>query len=134
MTPLSVMPHGTIRSNCERSVFTFSAKPWLVTQREIRTPMAASFASPTQMPVRPGNAAGRDAERADGPNQDLLEVAHVPMDVAAIGLEIDDRIADELPGAVIRHVAATAGLEQANARRRERLGGRTHVRADRCAS
>ena len=38
-------------------------------------------------------------------------------------------IADELAGAVIRHVAATAGLEQADARRRERLRRREDVRA-----
>ena len=43
VTPLSEMPHGTIRPKGVRSVLTLSAKPWLVTQREMRTPMAASF-------------------------------------------------------------------------------------------
>ena len=81
-----MMPHGTIRSNCERSVFTLSAKPWLVTQREMRTPMAASFASPTQMPVRPGTRVAAMPNVRHGPDQHLLEIAHVPMHVAAIGL------------------------------------------------
>ena len=45
------MPQGTIRPKWRRSVFTLNAKPWLVTQREIRTPIAASFSSPTHAPV-----------------------------------------------------------------------------------
>ena len=32
---------------------TLRAKPWLVIQRAIRTPIAASFSSPTQTPVSP---------------------------------------------------------------------------------
>ena len=63
-----------------------------------------------------------------GPDQHLLEVAHVPMHVAAIGLQIDDGIADELAGTVIRDVAAAAGLEQPDAGRRERLRRREDVR------
>jgi len=42
-----------MRSNGERSVATLRAKPWDVTQREMRTPMAPIFSSPTQAPVRP---------------------------------------------------------------------------------
>src|SRR5207249_5553886 len=41
VTPLSLMPHGTMRLKWSRLVFTFSANPWLVTQRAIRTPIAA---------------------------------------------------------------------------------------------
>ena len=92
-------------------VLTFSAKPWLVTHRAMRTPIAASFSSPTHAPVSPGNRAACDAERRRRPDQHLLEVANVAVDVAAIGLQVEDRIADELAGAVIRDVAAAAGLE-----------------------
>ena len=57
VTPLSEMPQGTMSPNRERSVFTLRAKPWLVTHREMRTPIAASLASrpasPTQIPVSP---------------------------------------------------------------------------------
>src|SRR5262245_17591184 len=60
-TPRSAMPQGTIKLKYSRSVLTFRAKPWLVTHREIRTPMAASFfvcptdgfSAPTHTPVRP---------------------------------------------------------------------------------
>ena len=33
------------------------------------------------------------------------------MHVAAIGLEVDDRVTHQLPGSVIRDVAAASGLE-----------------------
>ena len=42
------------------------------------------------------------------------------MHVAAIGIEVDDGIADQLSGTVIRDVAAAAGLEHLDA---ERLTG-----------
>ena len=45
-------------------------------------------------------------------DQHLLEIAHVAVHVAAIRLQVDDRIADELARAVIGHVAAAAGLER----------------------
>ena len=53
VTPRSEMPHGTISLKKSRSVFTLNAKPWLVTQRWIRTPMAPIFSAPTQAPVSP---------------------------------------------------------------------------------
>jgi len=34
-------------------VQTLKAKPWLVIQREMRTPMAPIFSAPTHAPVRP---------------------------------------------------------------------------------
>ena len=52
---MSARPQGTIRPKCERFVATLKAKPWLVTHREMRTPMAASFSSPTQTPVNPSD-------------------------------------------------------------------------------
>jgi len=47
VTPRSEMPHGTIRRKWSRSVLTLKAKPWLVIQREMRTPMAPIFSAPT---------------------------------------------------------------------------------------
>src|SRR5436190_14827872 len=76
----------------------------------------------------PGDAPRLDAEPGHRPDQHFLEVAHVAVHVAAFGLEVEDRIADELTRAVIRHVAAAAGLEQADALRGERLGRLEHVR------
>ena len=55
VTPNSLMPQGVIRSNQDRSVFTFRAKPWEVIQPEENfTPMAAILFSPTHTPVYSG--------------------------------------------------------------------------------
>jgi lipoic acid synthetase len=51
VTDASASPHGTMCSKYDRSVFTFSAKPCVVTPRETRTPIAAIFASLTQTPA-----------------------------------------------------------------------------------
>ena len=69
VTPRSAMPHGTISSKNSRSVLTLKAKPWLVIQREMRTPIAPIFSGPrvgcvTQAPVRPGTRPRVDAEVA----------------------------------------------------------------------
>ena len=127
------MPHGTMRRKKSRSVFTLNANPWLVTQREMRTPMAPIFSRPARC-LHPrarqsADAAGRHAEiRADA-NHQLLEIAHVRVHVAPIRLEVDDRIADELPGAVIGHVAAATRLVHLDAPGREHLRRRDDVRA-----
>src|SRR4028119_18211 len=52
VTPYSLMPHGVIRSNHERSVFTLRAKPWEVIRPEENfTPMAAILFPLTHTPV-----------------------------------------------------------------------------------
>jgi len=43
VTPKSLMPQGTISENSRMSGERFSAKPCIVTQREMRTPMAPSL-------------------------------------------------------------------------------------------
>ena len=53
------------------------------------------------------------------------------MHVAAVGPQIEDRIADDLAGPVIRHVAAAAGLEHFDAARRQLIWRREDVRARR---
>jgi hypothetical protein len=65
---------------------------------------------------------GVDAEVRGGADQHLLEIADVAVDVLAIRLEIDDRVADQLPRTVEGHVAAAAGLVDLDALRRERAG------------
>ena len=50
------------------------------------------------------------------------------MHVASIRLQVDDGIANELSGTVIRDVPTTPGLEQANAGRRQRLRRREDMR------
>ena len=90
---------------------TLNANPWLVIQREIRTPMAASLsvaiADPDAgqarryaPPATPNAAAVAD--------QHLFEIAHVAVHIAPVGVQVDDGVADELAGAVVRDVAAAA--------------------------
>ena len=63
---------------------TFSANPWLVIQRAMRTPIAASFSSPDPDAGQPVDALRRDAVVGRGADQDLFEIAHVAVHVAAI--------------------------------------------------
>src|SRR5690625_3713598 len=58
VTPCSRMPQGTMPSKWERSGSRLIARPWSVTQRRTRTPMAAILSSrppprATQLPTRP---------------------------------------------------------------------------------
>ena len=52
-----------------------------------------------------GQAAGRHAERRERVDDELLDVAHVLGRTERVR-HVDDRIADELPGTVVRDVAA----------------------------
>jgi hypothetical protein len=64
----------------------------------------------------------RHTKRSDGLDEHLFEVPHVAVDVAAIRLEIENRIPDELTGTVIRDVAASARVEDADSGRRQDVG------------
>jgi hypothetical protein len=59
-----------------------------------------------------GDAVGGDTEISGGADHGLFEGADVPVDVATDGIEIEDRIADDLAGAVIRYVAAAVGFAE----------------------
>ncbi len=64
-----------------------------------------------QTPVRPSirvPSRSNGAERAD---QRLLEVADVLLEILAVALEVEDRIADELPRPVERRLATAVGLD-----------------------
>ena len=52
-----------------------------------------------------------DAELRQRQDQRLLEVAAVPLDVLAVPLQVEDRVADELPGAVEGRLAAAVRLD-----------------------
>jgi hypothetical protein len=105
------IPQGTISPKGSSSRPTLKAKPWDVTQRAMRTPMAPIFASPTQAPGHPGHSAGGHAVVEARPDQDLLEVPHVAVDVATVRSQVQDRVADDLAGPVVGHVATAARLE-----------------------
>ena len=61
-------------------------------------------------------------------DQHFLEVADVAVHVAAIGFQIEDRIANELPRTVIGDVAAAAGFMDVDAARSELIGRGEYVR------
>jgi len=56
-TPNSLMPHGTIRRKSDKSVLKLKAKPCIVTQREMRTPMAPIFTG-VRAAFSPGHTLG----------------------------------------------------------------------------
>jgi len=62
-----------------------------------------------------GLAARSDAEGGQCTEQRLLQVAYVAVHVAAVRLEVQDGVADELTRPVVRDVAASSGLEQRDA-------------------
>ena len=56
-----------------------------------------------------------DAKRRDALDEAELEAPQIADDSAVMRLQAEDRVADELPGAVIRYAAPTAGLEDFDA-------------------
>ena len=77
--------------------------------------------------MKPALRSACDPERAERVDERLLDLSQIPVQVALVALEIDDRIADELSGAVERHVAAALDLEQLDAARREQLWRREKI-------
>src|SRR5439155_3707951 len=57
-----------------------------------------------------------EPERRQRANQGLLEVAAVLLDVLPVPGQIEDRVADELPRAVVRRLATAIGLDDLDLR------------------
>jgi len=64
VTPASEIPQGTMAAKSRRSVDTLSANPCEVIQREMWTPMAATFPAGFQMPTRPATRSARTPKSA----------------------------------------------------------------------
>src|SRR5690242_17367316 len=64
---------------------------------------------------------GTDAEVRHRPYQHFFEIAHVTMNVFAIGAETDNRIANDLAQAVIGHFPAAIRLKQRDIARSQLL-------------
>src|SRR5215210_5898691 len=80
---------------------------------ERRRDVAPTVADPC--PGQAGDAARFYAVvRADA-NHHLFDIAHVAVHVAAVRLQVEDRVADDLSWAVIGDVAASSGLVYADA-------------------
>jgi hypothetical protein len=108
-------------------VDTFSAKPWLVIHRLMRTPMAAIFSSrpDARLSLQPP---ALDTEIPQRHDQGLFDVAHVAVHVAPIRPQVEDRVTDELARAVIGDVAAASCFEDGHALRGQRFRRRHDVR------
>ena len=77
----------------------------------------ADLGVPDPRSAQPCDPSRREAVVGADADHHLFEIAHVTVHVATIGIEIDDRIADELPWPVVGHIAAAAGLEHLDAER-----------------
>ena len=73
-------------------------------------PDSRQFLTTDPRPRQACNALGDDPEIGGCLDQDLLEIAHVPMHIASIGPQIHDRISNDLPRSMVRHVTASTGL------------------------
>ena len=107
-------PHGLMAAKRPRSVATLRANPCSVTQRLTATPIDASLRSAAafQTPVHPALRVPDETEARERADDRLLEVAQVDVQVALGVAQQEDRVADELAGAVIGDVAAALDLVQ----------------------
>ena len=107
---------------------TFSAKPWLVIHPdETRTADRRQLPIPdpgTGQPRLPPHFEPKLAEDAD---EHFLEVAQVAVQITAVGLQVENRVADELTRPVIGNVATAARLEEFDPPLFPLLGGEENV-------
>src|SRR5262245_47831106 len=82
-----------------------------------------AFIGPDPDASEPFHAPRVHAVTRRGPNQHFFQVAHVAVDVAAIRLQVDDWIADDLARSVVRDVTAAPGFVHLDTATRERLAG-----------
>ena len=128
------MPQGTIRSNGSRSVVTLSAKPCRVTHCFTWIPMLAILRPAVHTPVRPGFRSASMPSRPSAWIRTSSRLAEVPVEIRPMVPQIEDRIADQLAGAVEGDVAAALDLEDldpAAARARSGAMGRLVARVPR---
>ena len=134
VTPRSVNPQGLMRVNHSRSVETFSANPCMVIKREERTPIAqilrgrppcprGRIQTPEAPAMRPAAMPYSATVRITASSSvSMYSLSPMPM-----RSEIEDRIADQLPGAVEGDVAAAVDVKEPCAHRFERFAGHEQV-------
>ncbi len=133
VTPASAMPHGTIAENARRSQSQFSAKPCSVVARDTRTPIAPTLRAGPRLvrwhphPDRPVDPAGLQPELGAHVDQRLLKAPNEIHHIERLG-QPDDRIADQLAGAVPGDLAAAVGVDDGGAVDRALLGQRAAAR------
>ena len=120
VTPASEMPHGTIAENAARSQSQLSANPCSVVARATRMPMAAILRAGRSAVGRhphPGAAldpAGLQAQARAHLDQRFLKAPNEIHHIERLG-QADDRIADQLAGAVPGDLAAAVGVDDGRA-------------------
>ena len=115
------MPHGTIAENAARSQSQFSAKPCSVVARATRMPIAAILRAGRPPPAgHPHPGAAVDPAGLAGPapahtaDQRFLKAPNEIHHIQRLG-QPDDRIADQLAGAVPGDLAAAVGVDDGRA-------------------
>ena len=101
-----------MRSKGEVSAETFRQKPCMDTQRRTPTPMEASLPCSVQTPVRPATVKLLTSNGGQV-DQELLQETQVAVQVAAAPRQVEDRVADQLAGAVVGDVAAAVHPQRA---------------------
>ena len=120
----SSSPQAVIHSvNGAGSRSTLSAYPCVVTHLDTWIPIEAIFRGRAvdPDPGQPFDPRRLHSQRRQSPDQRLLEVAAVALHILSVALQVEDRVADELPGAVVGRLAAAVGLDDLD------LGALGHV-------
>ena len=115
------IPQGTTHSNGCRSLATLTARPWVVIPRRtwipiepiLRASPAGGGSAPTQTPVSPSISPASTPEVADRGDHRPLHQPDVLVHVVGLRqlAQVDDRIGDQLAGAVVGDPAAAVGLD-----------------------
>src|SRR6185503_3078035 len=75
------------------------------------------------------NAMRRDGIVGANANHHLFKIANVSMHIAPVGTQIENRVADDLPGSVIGHIAPATGFVHLDAMHRKLVLGGGDMRA-----
>ncbi len=108
----SAMPHGVMASKGERSPLTLSAKPCIVIQCRTPTPIEAILRCSTQTPVRPARVVALISKEASRIDQKRFDPAQVAMQILPMAAQVEEKITDQLSGAVISRLSAAIDRDQ----------------------
>ena len=101
--------------------------------RLARLPPFPAVVPSVQIPVRPSIVSARDPVLGERRDHHPLEPPHVLVDVVAVGPQRDDRVGDELAGAVVGDAAAAVGVEDLDPLRLVPLGSHRQLIGARAA-
>ena len=134
VTPRSAMPQGTIKLKKSRSVFTFSAKPCMVTHRLHLTPNAQIFLACDPIlgrskPRQPFDSACLNPILCARQDDRLLQEPQVFVDVREKLIEVQNRVPHQLTRPVVSDVTSSIDGKVLDAQLGQPLGGATTLAA-----